>query len=78
MGFVRAGVTLHASSFSGDGVAGSVVNVLVDDVDALHQEFVAQGLPIAMEPTDQTWGNREMYVRGADGNCMRFLQAREN
>lgn len=68
MGFKRDGVLLHVSSFPGDGVSGAVVFLLVDDVDKLHAEFVAKGVPIAMPPTDQTWVNREMYVKDADGN----------
>jgi uncharacterized glyoxalase superfamily protein PhnB len=73
MGFSRDGVWLHVSSFPGDGVPGNVVFIVVDDVDDLHAEFVAQNVPIAMPPTDQTWGNREMYVRDPDGNCIRFV-----
>jgi len=44
------------------------------NVDALHRELAAKGVPIALEPTDQTWGNREMYVRDPDNNCVRFIQ----
>jgi uncharacterized glyoxalase superfamily protein PhnB len=66
------GVWVILSSFSGDGVA--VVNLLVDNVDALHAEFVAAGVKIDLAPCDQTWGTREMYVRDADGNCLRFQQ----
>jgi len=74
MGIARDGVWLNLSSFSGDGVAGGVANLFVDDVDALHAEFVAKGVPIHLEPTDQTWGTREMYIKDADGNCLRFIQ----
>lgn len=75
MGVARDGVWLNLSSFSGDGVAGGV-NLLVRDVDVLHAEFVAKGVRIAVEPVDQTWGTREMYVKDADGNCVRFMAAR--
>jgi catechol 2,3-dioxygenase-like lactoylglutathione lyase family enzyme len=74
MGVMRDGVTLHVSSFSGDGVDLRVVFLLVDDVDALHAEFVARGVPIDLAPTDQAWGNREMYVRDPDGNSIRFAR----
>lgn len=74
MGVTRDGIWLHLSSFSGDGVAGGVVNLVVDDVDALHDEFVSKGVAIAVAPVDQTWGTREMYVKDADGNCLRFQQ----
>ena len=74
MGFSRDGVMLHVSSFPGDGVSGGVVALFVEDLDALHRELVGKGVAIALEPTDQTWGNREMYVRDADGNSLRFTQ----
>jgi len=77
MGLTRDAVELHVSSFSGDGVAGGVVFLMVDDVDALHAEFVAKGISIALKPTEQSWGNREMYVKDADGNSIRFVHCRE-
>lgn len=74
MGFERDGAELHVSSFSGDGVAGGVAFVVVDDVDALHEELVRKGVAIHLPPTDQSWGNREMYVKDPDGNSVRFVQ----
>jgi hypothetical protein len=56
MGLMCDDVVLHLSSFPGDGVPGGVANFIVDDVDALHAEFVRNGVPIQLEPTDQTWG----------------------
>lgn len=72
MGVMRDGVTLHVSSFAGDGMARGVVYLLADDVDALHEELVARGVPIDLAPTDQTWGSRDRYVRDPDGNSIRF------
>jgi uncharacterized glyoxalase superfamily protein PhnB len=69
-------VWLHLSSFPGDGVCGGVVFLAVDDVDVLHAELVAKGVTIDVAPVDQTWGSREMYVKDADGNCVRFIQER--
>jgi catechol 2,3-dioxygenase-like lactoylglutathione lyase family enzyme len=74
MGVSRDGVWLHISSFSGDGVSGGVANLIVDNVDALHAEFVAKNVRIDLAPIDQTWGSREMYVKDADGNTIRFIQ----
>jgi uncharacterized glyoxalase superfamily protein PhnB len=74
MGLSRDGVWIVLSSFSGDGVAGCVVNLLVDNVDAQYAEFAAAGVPVDLPPTDQTWGTREMYVKDADRNCLRFQQ----
>jgi catechol 2,3-dioxygenase-like lactoylglutathione lyase family enzyme len=73
MGLVRDDAWLHISSFSGDGVSGGVVRVEVDDVNALHAELVEKGVRIDTGPVDQTWGNREMYVRDPDGNSIRFI-----
>jgi uncharacterized glyoxalase superfamily protein PhnB len=74
LGISRDGAHLHLSSFSGDGVSGSVVTLIVDKVDDLYQEFSAAGVEIALTPTDQTWGTREMYVHDQDHNCLRFQQ----
>jgi uncharacterized glyoxalase superfamily protein PhnB len=74
MGISRDGVWMNLSSFSGDGVAGSVANLMVDDVDGLHAEFVGKGIAIDLPPVDQTWGSREMYLKDADRNCLRFIQ----
>jgi len=73
MGLTRDNVEVHVSSFSGDGVAGGAVFLGVEDVDALHKELKAIGVVIDLEPTDQSWGNREMYVRDPDGNSIRFV-----
>jgi catechol 2,3-dioxygenase-like lactoylglutathione lyase family enzyme len=74
VGLTRDGVWLHLSSFSGDGVSGGAVNLIVDDVDALHAELAAKGVGIDVGPVDQTWGTREMYVKDVDGNSVRFIQ----
>jgi uncharacterized glyoxalase superfamily protein PhnB len=74
MGLVRDGVSIHLASFPSNGAPGGSAFLVVDDVDALHSEFVAKGVAIALEPTDQTWGNREMYVKDPDGNNLAFVQ----
>ena len=75
LGLLRDGVRLHVSSFSGDRVPRSVAAFVVADVDALHAEFRAKGVAIDLVPTDQTWGNREMYLRDPNGNQLRFIGA---
>lgn len=69
MGLTRDGACLHISSFS-----GGVVYLLVDDVDGLHAELLAKNVSIDLEPTNQSWGNREMYVKDPDGNSIRFVR----
>jgi catechol 2,3-dioxygenase-like lactoylglutathione lyase family enzyme len=76
MGLTRDEVCVHVSSFSGDGVPGGVVNVIVDDLDVLHAELAAKGVRIDTGPVDQTWGTREMYVKDADRNSIRFIGER--
>jgi uncharacterized glyoxalase superfamily protein PhnB len=65
---------IHLSSFSGDAVPGGVVYLLVDHVDAIYEELIQKNVAIHLKPTNQTWGNREMYVKDADGNSLRFTQ----
>jgi catechol 2,3-dioxygenase-like lactoylglutathione lyase family enzyme len=74
MGLVRDGAWLHLSSFSGDGVSGGIVRFEVDNVDELHAELVEKGLRVDAGPVDQTWGTREMYIKDADGNSVRFIR----
>ena len=76
MGLSRGDARLHVSSFSGDGVFGTVASFYVTDVDALFEEYRVHGVKIDLEPCDQTWGNREMYLQDPDGNKLRFIQAR--
>lgn len=73
MGLSRDSIWINLSSFKGDGVTGGVINFMVDNVDALHEEFVAKNVEIILPPVDQTWGSREMYVKDRDGNCLRFI-----
>ena len=53
-----------------------MTNILVDDIDALHSELVARSIAIELPPTDQTWNEREMYLKDPDGNQIRFVLAR--
>ena len=76
MGLSRDKAWIHLSSFSGDGTGGGGALFVVDSVDELHAEFVAKGIAIDMEPVDQTWGTREMYVRDGDGNRLCFQSHR--
>ena len=76
MGLSRDGVLFHVSSFLGDGVPGGVATFIVDDLDALYAEFTAKGVSVDLEPTVQSWGNREMYVTDADRNSIRFIENR--
>jgi catechol 2,3-dioxygenase-like lactoylglutathione lyase family enzyme len=75
MGVSRDGIWMHLSSFPGDGVAGGVVNFIVESVDAMHAELTAKNIVIDSGPVDQTWGTREMYVKDADGNCIRYIES---
>jgi uncharacterized glyoxalase superfamily protein PhnB len=48
--------------------------LIVDNVDSLYDEFVAKGVQIDLVPTNQSWGNREMYIKDGDNNSIRFTQ----
>jgi catechol 2,3-dioxygenase-like lactoylglutathione lyase family enzyme len=51
---------------------GVWMSIWVDDVDAVHQRCLAQGLEVTMPPTDEPWGVREMHVRHPDGHVFRI------
>lgn len=48
------------------------VYVVVDDVDAHHQQAVEHGADILMPPTDQDYGSRDYMARDAEGNVWSF------
>ena len=54
LGLARDSASLHLSPHAGDGVVGGVVYILVNDVDALHAEFLNRGVSMEIEPVDQT------------------------
>ena len=74
MQLVRDGVRVHLSNFPEDGKAGNVAVLIVDNIHILYEEFMLKGVEIELPPTDQTWGNREMYIKDADNNCIRYTQ----
>lgn len=48
----------------GDGV---IVVVEVEDVEAVHEQAVAAGADVVMEPTEVDWGREMFLVRDPDG-----------
>ncbi len=46
----------------------------IDDVDALHREFVERSAIIRAAPADRPWGWREMAVTTPEGHRMMFAQ----
>jgi uncharacterized glyoxalase superfamily protein PhnB len=54
------------------------MSIWVDDVDAVHQHCLEQGLEITWPPTDEPWGVREMHVRHPDGHVFRISQGTED
>lgn len=64
----------NAPTSDGDFVRGDKgvwMSVWVEDVDAVHQLCLEQGLEVTLPPTDEPWGVREMHVRHPDGHVFR-------
>jgi catechol 2,3-dioxygenase-like lactoylglutathione lyase family enzyme len=57
---------------SNTGDKGVWLSLWVDDVDAIHEQCLAQGIEIAFPPTDMEWNVREMHVRHPDGHIFRI------
>ena len=60
------------------GDKGAWMSIWVDDVDAIHQHCVAQGLDVTWPPKDMPWNVREMHVRHPDGHVFRISQSLES
>jgi catechol 2,3-dioxygenase-like lactoylglutathione lyase family enzyme len=71
--------TLHTFGPEGDSAAdkGVWMSVWVDDVDAVHQRCMAEGIEVAYPPTDMPWNVREMHVRHPDGHVFRVSRGLE-
>jgi uncharacterized glyoxalase superfamily protein PhnB len=48
------------------------VHVLVDGVDALHEELSSRGAEVISPLTDTPWGLREFVIRTPDGHRLVF------
>lgn len=51
--------------------------ILVDDVDAMHQHCLKEGIEVTFPPTNEAWGSREMHIRHPDGHVFRLAQGIE-
>ena len=49
-----------------------VAYVVVEGLDALHDEVASRGARIISEPTTEPWGMREFSIRTPDGHRIRF------
>jgi catechol 2,3-dioxygenase-like lactoylglutathione lyase family enzyme len=56
---------------------GVWMSIWVDDVDAVHQHCLEQGLEVTFPPTDEPWGVREMHVRHPDGHVFRISRGKD-
>jgi len=54
---------------------GVWVAIWVDDVDAVHERALAEGLDLTHPPTDEPWNVREFHVRHPDGHVFRISRS---
>jgi len=57
-----------------DAEKGVWMSIWVDDVDAVYERSLAQGLDITWPPNNMPWGVRETHVRHPDGHVFRISQ----
>jgi predicted enzyme related to lactoylglutathione lyase len=50
-----------------------IIEFLVDDVDAVHQNLAGFVGEFVQEPTTMPWGNRSLLFRDPDGNLVNFF-----
>ncbi len=72
---------LNGSPADGDAIAGLVakgalngVHFHTDDLDGTFEKLRSAGAEVVQEPTDQSWGSRDMAVRDPSGNLVRIDQ----
>lgn len=54
---------------------GVWMSLWVDDVDAIHQHCVREGIEVMFPPTDMPWGVRELHIRHPDGHVFRVSKS---
>jgi len=59
----------------GRGEHGAWMSVWVDDVDAVHERCLREGLEVTRGPVDEIWHVRECHVRHPDGHILRISRA---
>jgi predicted enzyme related to lactoylglutathione lyase len=50
-----------------------IIEFLVDDVDAVHQNLAGLVGEFVQEPATMPWGNRSLLFRDPDGNLVNFF-----
>jgi predicted enzyme related to lactoylglutathione lyase len=50
-----------------------IIEFLVEDVDAVHQNLTGFVEDFVNEPTTMPWGNRSLLLRDPDGNLVNFF-----
>lgn len=66
----RDGVGIYLSR-NGQGQPGAWVWIGVEDVQKLHEQYKARGIPILLPPTNYPWA-LEMQIQDPDGNVLRM------
>ena len=51
----------------------AIIELRVDDVDAVRERIAALAIEIVLEPTDMPWGNRSMILRDPDGGLVNLF-----
>lgn len=69
----QAAPQITIASEGGSGTPVPDVSIEVDDLDAVHQRFVAGGVPIEYGPVTEPWGVRRFYVRDPFGRLLNVL-----
>ncbi len=69
-GMVRDGHAVYLTDGE-QGQLGGWVWIGVENLDAIHAEYVANGASIIMPPTEYPWA-REFRVEDPDGNVLRI------
>lgn len=73
---IRDRVPMVLTSFQGD-LPGRNLQIYVDDVASLREEFERAGVPSLGAIVDQTWGNLELDVVDQDRNHICFAQDKD-
>jgi uncharacterized glyoxalase superfamily protein PhnB len=69
---IMLGSAAEGDPLYNQGIGKTVIYLVVDDPDQLHERAKAAGAEVLVEPTDQEYGSRDFSVRDPEGNIWSF------
>ena len=72
--FLRRGIDVLPERHRDRTAAGTILALVVDDLDAEHDRLRAEGVPITLAMQQEEWGERLFQVEDPNGVVIEYVQ----